>query len=189
LTCRSRKRRVVRQKIPLKPSPDLTFQSFPAALNVLDARQRRRQVTTRIEGETMKLAARTLLATGAGIALSVSVAIPAPAGTVLNVGPGTLQAKGVVATVPVTFTCALNTDYSLSLWVRQSVQKTVTEGQYGIGGQCTGNAQTVTLEIRPYPKPYKTGVASAQVFLDAWCYDDSGMWYCPDTKTQEIRLK
>jgi hypothetical protein len=86
-------------------------------------------------------------------------------------------------------TVLLNDTARLSLWVRQSVQKTVIEGQYGIGGQCTGNAQTITLEIRPYPKPYKTGVASAQVFLDAWCYDDTGMWYCPDTKTQEIRLK
>jgi hypothetical protein len=105
---------------------------------------------------------------------------------------GSLQSRGLVATVPVAFVCNEGAQYNLSLSVTQVVQqKTVTGGGTGTSGTCTGGTQTVSVQVRPGPKPFKKGPALADAQVDTYCYNpDYGYYdYCGSAYvTDEIRL-
>ena len=113
-----------------------------------------------------------IVAAGLGTVLSLSIATSAPAAvTGLDIGSSSLAAKGLIATVPVTFTCDPGATYSGYLSLRQvAQQKTITGGEAYFSGWCTGEPQTVTLQVRPGPKPFKKGTTLAETAVDTYCY-------------------
>ena len=71
-------------------------------------------------------------------------------------------------------------------------QRTVTQAETWINGECTGELQTVLVRMTPNPKPFKKGTALASAFLESECWDpDGGYFYqCGETVVDdEIRLR
>lgn len=96
--------------------------------------------------------------------LTVVNASPAAATTVLAVGPGSLQAKGAVASVPITFTCDRAGDlieFGLNAVTQVRGKRTAT-GSGGTSSTCTGQPQTETVAVVAAPSAarYKKGDAS-----------------------------
>ena len=133
---------------------------------------------------------RTLLTAGLGAAICVSVAGPAVAeASIVGVGPGTLLAKGAVATVPVSFVCDAGEPFALGFGLRQRINgQTITDGGSQAQGTCTGETQTVTLQVSPSPVAFKRGTAAALVTLYDFCADLG--FYCTQTDTaREVTLR
>jgi hypothetical protein len=151
-------------------------------------------VASKQEGKIMKSKSRAVLTAGLGTVLSLSMATSAPAAvTSLDIGSGSLEAKGLIATVPLTFTCDAGAYYSAYVFVRQiAQQRTITQGDGSTSGSCTGESQTVTVQVRPNPKPFKKGTAVADATVVSYCYfPELGYYdYCGDARvTEEIQLR
>ena len=140
----------------------------------------------------MKGKSRAVLTAGLGAVLGLSIAPSAAAVTSLDIGNASLEAKGLVATVPLTFTCESGGYYEGDIYVRQKVQqRTFTDGRTFFGGSCTGEPQTITVQVRAYWKPFKKGTATAQGFLLCHAWTDTGESYeCGSARvTEEIQLR
>jgi hypothetical protein len=125
----------------------------------------------------------------------VSVAAPANAAvrTILDIGPGSLVAKGAMVDLPVTFICdqgSFNTSLTVQLQQNASQQRTATGSGVESGFVCTGKTQTVTLTIKgPRRAPaiaFKNGTASVQVSLTT-CAPDSTCG--SESLSKEVMLK
>jgi hypothetical protein len=116
----------------------------------------------------MQITSRALITAGLGAVLSLSFA-PSALAEVSNVsvGNGTLQAKGLGVSVPVSFVCDAGTHYDFQLYLRQSVQKTVTISYSSGFGACTGHTQRLVVQGRPEPKPFKKGMTLADFGLSS----------------------
>jgi hypothetical protein len=143
----------------------------------------------------MKANSRGVLAAGVGTILSAIVAGTASAAVSgVEVGAGTLEAKGLRATVPVTFSCGEGERYEVYLNVSQvTQQKNVTGAESWTGGECTGETQTVTFQVRPAPKAFKKGSALAETNVTSWCfvgtdpeYGDDIWDYCGSQGATEV---
>lgn len=123
--------------------------------------------------------------TGAFIAALSLVLVAAPAnaaGSVINVGPGTLLAKGAALEVPVTFVCDVDSAYaSVTVIITQKVSqgRTATGNFSTTDFTCTGESQTVTLTLNAANAAFKNGTALADVDL----------FTCPpDFNCQDLRI-
>jgi hypothetical protein len=142
----------------------------------------------------MKGRSHAALAAGLGTILSLSIGTSASAAVAgVDIGTGSLQMKGLIATVPVTFTCDADALYYLNVSVRQiAQQRSITQGDGSTSGTCTGESQTVTVELRPSPKPFKKGTALADARIETLCYFPEFDYYdwCGDAVvTEEIQLR
>lgn len=119
------------------------------------------------------------------------VAAPAMAvtPTISSVGPGTLLGKGAAASVPITFVCDAEEQYSIGFGLQQRVSgKRLTAGSAQGDGICTGETQTATLQVAPTPYPYKKGTAAAFVTVFVFC-SDQGFFCERADSNREIVLK
>jgi len=142
----------------------------------------------------MQSVTRAVLTAGVGAVLTLSATASAGAEVSgLDVESGTLQSRGLVANVPVTFACDEGAQYDLSLSVMQVVQqKTVTGGGTYTFGTCTGETQTVSMQVRPGPKPFKKGPALADASISTYCDDpEFGYVFCgsASVESDEMRLR
>ena len=141
----------------------------------------------------MKGKSRAVLTAGLGIVLSLSITSSAEAAvTGLDIGSGSLEDKGLAATVPVTFTCDAGGLYWIEFSLRQIArQRTITEGYAGTSGSCTGEPQTLVLQFQPSPEPFKSRKALADVSMSSYCYVGVDLYeHCGDARvTEEIQLR
>jgi hypothetical protein len=120
----------------------------------------------------------------------LSIATPAfAAGAILDVGDGTLLAKGAGATIPITFVCDAGQTYLIDLGVQQRVsQGRVAKGGTQTFGDCTGSEQTITLTVTSDGDSnlaFKSGSALARVF-----FETCGIDFCDRFSADyEIALK
>ena len=142
----------------------------------------------------MKGKSRAVLTAGLGTVLSLAMGASAAAVTGLYVGNGSLELKGLVATVPLTFTCQSGGTYAGFWSIRQiAQQRTITEDEIYVGGSCTGERQTITVRFQPSPKPFKNGTALVEGYLvcDVVVDPETGETYsCGFANVmEEIRLR
>ena len=142
----------------------------------------------------MRNKSRAALTAGLGTVLSLSIATSAAALTGLDIGDGSLEYKGLKAIVPVSFTCDAGADYQGYVYVRQiAQQRAVTEAGNYIGGECTGELQTVYVRMLPSLKPFKKGSALGFASLVAYCFDPEvgGSYQCGEAvvENDEIQLR
>lgn len=142
----------------------------------------------------MNRTSRVASATGiavVGIALSAGTAVAS--GTLLSAGPGTLSLKGARASVPVTMTCTLGENFSVYI----DLNERVGGGQLASGAgntyatygyqPCTGEPQTVVVEVSPYNRAFKTGTAAGQGSITSCSPDFS---FCESQSfSTEVQLK
>ena len=127
--------------------------------------------------------------------LSLSISASAPAAvTSLDIGSGTIEQKGLILTVPLTFTCDAGALYNAYVSVRQiAQQRTITQGTGSTNGSCTGDTQIATVRVFPAPKPFKKGTALAEASIDTYCFfpELGGYDYCGSAivRDKEIRLR
>jgi hypothetical protein len=142
----------------------------------------------------MKVKSRAVLTAALGTILSLSIATSAPAAvTGLDIGNGSRKAKGLVATVRLTFTCDSSGSYDAQVSLRQvAQQRTITQGEGITSGQCTGQPQAVTVQVQPNPKPFKKGIALADALVVTYCHDPElgHLDHCGEArKTEQIQLR
>jgi hypothetical protein len=110
---------------------------------------------------------------------------------VLDVGDGSLVAKGASVTVPVTFVCEAGDPFTVQVGLTQRVSgKLATEGSGQVSGTCNGAPQTASVPVQPETRngslvPFKKGTTFASVELSS----------CPEglctvaRASEEIRIR
>lgn len=140
----------------------------------------------------MGLRSGALLAAACASAVTLAVAAPAYAAEVTRVGPGHLVAKGVTADVPVVLVCDAGRQFVLSGTLRQRGHAgRVAEGfaSTDLFAPCTGQPQTLTLQIDAAPVTFKSGTASFHYFLSDCTFDFTACSFEDVTRTLRLRSK
>lgn len=134
--------------------------------------------------KTLRIAAATAITTG----LLVSAISPAWSfGVPLDIGNGTISAKGAAVSIPVTFTCELEegrTTESVQILLQQQLSpKRQARGAGSAEVECTGSSQTVEITAIAFVKNAGFAFRSGDAVATLTIGDPAGE---PLTKTIRI---